>query len=175
MSLTLTGGPPSFVEVPDEDLDAGEILTQAILQAINADVDWAVVSIEDFWGYYKNGETVQLPTSAADGYNYTRQELLYTWEIWDTHPATGACNGTQSAPGVGAASGSGTILQMGFNVNQGTGAVACEVDYYQQSAAETNTNDGVLLVHTLARRLSGLQTLYSYIVGTQIVTNPGAL
>jgi len=131
--------------------------------------------IEDFWGFYRNGETVQLPTSTADGYNYSREELLYTWEIYDTHPATGACNGTQTPPATGPQSAAGTILQMGFNVAQATGAVSCQVAYYATGGSQSNTGDGILLVHTLARRLSGLQTLYSYIVGTQLVTDLGAL
>jgi len=173
MSLTLTGGPPTFTEIPDEDLDAGQILTAAILQAINADANWAAVSCEDFWGYYRNRETVALPTSAADGYAYSRMELLYTWEIYDTHPSTGALNGTQSAPTTGPPSGPGPILQMGFYVNQSSGLVNCQVSYYQNNSSETDTTDGILLVHTLARRMSGQQVLYGYIVGTQLATTVG--
>lgn len=168
-SLTLTSA-PTFTEVADDELDPGFVLTQAVMQAINEAVNWAAVSVEDFWGYYKDGEAVVLPVSPADGYTYSREELVYTWEIYDTRPATGALNGTQSAPSTGAASGAGSILQMGFNVDQTTGDVTCKVDYYQQSAAETDTNDGILLVHTLARRMSGLQTYFGYIVGTQVAT-----
>ncbi|MDE2097879.1 MAG: hypothetical protein KGL39_11570 [Patescibacteria group bacterium] len=170
-SLTLSGGPPTFTEVPDDDLDSGLIITAAIMQAINEAVCWAAVSCEDFWGYYQNGETVVTPTSPADGYAYSRQELLYTWEIWDTRPSTGALNGTQTTPTVGPQSGAGSILEMGFNVDQQSGDVACRVDYYQQGGSQSTTTDGVLLVHVLARRLSGLQTYYGYIVGTQVATS----
>jgi len=41
---------------------------------------------------------------------------------------------------------------MGFDVSQATGLVQCEVDYYVQNGAQTNTNDGILLVMVSAKR-----------------------
>lgn len=177
MSLTLTGGPASVAEVPDPDLDSGETLTQAILQAINGDVCFAAVVVEDFWGFYRHGETVVLPVSAADGYNYSRGELLYAWEIFAAGAAPGALNGTQTPPTPGANSGAGQILQMGFNIDQGSGVVSCAVSYYVSGGAQTNTTDGILRIHTLARRLSTNPTVGSVVVypaGTQILVGyPG--
>jgi len=43
---------------------------------------FAAVRTEEFWGYYKNGETVALPVSPADGYAYAREELRYVWSIF---------------------------------------------------------------------------------------------
>lgn len=210
MSLTLTGGAPTFTEVTEPQLDADELLTQAILQAINADSNWAAVAVEDFWGYYKPGETVALPVSPADGYEYTRSELLYCWEIFSTGapPAT-ALMGTQAAPTPGPPSGPGQILAIGFSVDQATGYVGgvieyayvqystegsglsagqagggasstpegvYTVSYYVTNGVQTNTQDGILMVRTLARRLSINPTesnSVAYQVGGQIVVTSG--
>ena len=179
MSLAITGGPYTFVEVTEPQLDSGEVIAQALLQAINADVLVAVGMVEDFWGYYRVGETVGLPTSPLDGYTYKRSELLYAWEIFSTAAAPGALNGTQAAPAPGAPSGTGQILQMGFSIDQGSGVISgvaqygpvgvageqgtyayinpvgvFSVSYYATKGAQTNTQDGILLVRTLARRMA---------------------
>ena len=117
---------------------------------LNAAAKFGVVRNEQFWGYYRNGETVGLPTSPADGYVYARNELVYTWSIYWTGAATGACNGTQVAPARGATSGSGTMLQVGALVDQATGVVTTNVSYYK--TAQTDTNDGILLVTVHAQR-----------------------
>jgi len=121
------------------------------MKQLNADAKFAAVRCEQFWGYYKNGETVALPISAADGYAYSRPELLYSHSWYWTGAATGPCNGTQTPPPRGATSGQGTLLQLGADVNQLTGAVSTNVSYYKSS--ESDTNDGILLVVILAQRL----------------------
>ena len=166
-------------------------------------MNFAAVVVEDFWGYYKHGETVILPQSGADLYNYARHELLYSWEIFSTGaPPSTPLLGTHTTPPPGLPSGVGQILQMGFNVNQGTGYVSglaqfgpvsiageqgvfvqgqnyegvFTVSYYTNKGAQTNTQDGILLVHTIARRLSSNavagSSIASLVNGQVVVTGP---
>jgi hypothetical protein len=148
MSLTLTAQ-PGFTELPDSTFDAGGPLTSASMKSLNADAKFGAVRNEQFWGYYRNGETVALPTSPIDGYEYSRAELLYSWSIYWTASAPSACNGTHT-PSTGATGGAGTFLQMRSNVDQSTGAVSTMVSYYKSS--QTDTTDGILMVMIHAQR-----------------------
>ena len=91
MSLTLTAQ-PGFTELPDNDFDAGAPASDSNMKALNAAAKFGVVRNEQFYGYYANGETVVLPVSPADGYAYSRQELLYSWSVYWTGSATGPCS-----------------------------------------------------------------------------------
>jgi hypothetical protein len=151
-SLVLTSQ-PGFTEVPDSAFDAGNAVTAAILKALNAAAKFAAVRDEEFRGYYKNGETVQLPVSLADGYAYSREELRYDWSIYGTGGAPSSpLNGTQTPPTHGANAGGGNLLSVNFNIDQATGLVSCDIAYYIQGGAQTNTHDGILMVTTFAKR-----------------------
>jgi hypothetical protein len=149
MSLTLSAQ-PGFTEIAEASFNAGATLSATVMKALNADAKFAAVRNEQFWGYYCHGETVQLPVSPADGYEYSREELVYTWSIYWTGSATAACNGTQTPPTLGSTTGGGTILQQGFNIDQATGEVSCRVDYY--NGGTNVTTDGILLVMVHAQR-----------------------
>lgn len=149
MSLSL-GSEPGFTDLPDSTFNTGNPITQTMLESMSSNAEFAAVRNEQFWGYYRNGETVELPTSPSDGYNYSRDELVYSWSIYWTGSAPNPLNGTQSPPVGGATSGQGTLLQMQYNVNQSTGLVACTTSYYKTS--EQDTNDGILMVITHAQR-----------------------
>jgi hypothetical protein len=143
---------PGFTDIADTAFDPGQAATDTDLKALNDNAKFAAVRSEEFWGYYQHGETVALPVSLADGYQYAREELLYAWAVVWTGAGPGNLNGTQEAPTPGATSGAGVVLQMGFSVNQGTGEVSCVVSYWKDSVGQSNTNDGILLVHTFAKR-----------------------
>jgi hypothetical protein len=143
---------PGFAEIPDSSFDAGNPLTAANMKALNAAAKFAAVRGEEFWGYYQDGEVVVLPVSLADGYAYAREELLYTFSIYHTGSGPGSLNGVQTPPSRGAGTGAGNLLGFGFDVDQATGLVSCNVSYYVQNGAQTYTKDGILLVHTLAKR-----------------------
>jgi hypothetical protein len=151
-TLILTSS-PGFAEVPDSTFDGGNPASAANFKALNSAAKFAAVRTEEFWGFYKNAETVVLPVSVADGYAYAREELQYTYEIFHTGgaPATPLA-GSQVVPGKGAGSGPGNLLAFGFVVGQATGLVVCNVSYYVAGGAQTDTNDGILIVHTCARR-----------------------
>ena len=149
MSLTLMSQ-PGFTELVDSTWDAGNPITASNMKSLNADAKFSAVSNEQFWGYYRNGETVVLPVSTADGYEYSQSELVYAWSWYWTGSAPTALNGTQSPPVGGATSGQGTLLSMSANVNQLTGLVSTVVSYYK--TAEQDVNDGILMVITHAQR-----------------------
>ncbi len=150
-SLNLTEQ-PGFTEIPDNTFDAGNAAAAAGMKALNAAAKFAAVRTEEFWGYYKHGETVQLPVSPADGYAYSREELLYVWSLFHSAAPPGTpLNGTQEPQMPGATSGDGTLLAFGAHVDQATGLVSVQVDYYKTQ--HMVTHDGILLVHTLAKRL----------------------
>src|SRR5258707_6200354 len=123
---------PGFAEIPDSTFDAGNAAGAANFKALNAAAKFAAVRSEEFWGYYRNGETVSLPFSPADGNAYVQAELRYVWTIYHTGgaPATPLA-GSQVLPGRGATGGPGTLLSFGFTVDQGSGLVACNVSYYK--------------------------------------------
>ncbi len=143
---------PGFTEIDDSVFDAGNTASESDMKALNAAAKFAAVRPESFWGWYKHGETVELPVSLADGYEYTREELVYSWSVWWTGaPPGGACAGTQTPPARGATSGQGQLLQMGFDVDQATGLVDCFVSYFKTS--QMDTTDGILMVVTHALRM----------------------
>lgn len=149
MSLTL-GSQPGFVEIADSVFDAGNPVSDASLKALSSAAKFAAVRNEQFYGYYRDGETVQLPQSPADDYQYSRAELRYSWSIYWSGSATGPCNGTETPPTKGATTGQGQLLQNGGNVDQGTGLVSCWASYFK--TGQEDTNDGILLVITHAQR-----------------------
>lgn len=153
MATLILSTQPGFSEIPDSAFDAGNPLTAANAKALNSAAKFAAVRSEEFWGYYKHGETVQLPISAADGYAYSRDELRYSFDIfWTGAPPGSPLNGTQTTPSRGATGGAGHLLQMGFGVDQATGVVDCLVSYHKDGGAQTDTQDGILMVTTYAKR-----------------------
>jgi hypothetical protein len=149
MSLTL-GTQPGFTEVGDSIFNVGNPVSDSALKALNAAAKFAVVRNEQFFGYYKDGETVALPTSPADGYAYQRSELRYSWSRYWSGSAGSACAGTQTPPTRGVTTGQGMLVQFGDSIDQATGLVGCVTSYYKTS--QTDTSDGILLVITHAQR-----------------------
>ena len=149
MSLSLTSQ-PGFTELPDATFDDGNPATSAVFKALNADAKFGAVRNEQFWGYYGNGETVVLPVSPVDGYQYTRAELIYTFSWYWSGGSPGSLNGTQVAPTRGSTSGQGTMLQFGADINNATGLVSTKVSYYKSN--QMDTTDGILKVTVHAQR-----------------------
>ena len=148
-SLTLSSQ-PGFTDLAASLFDAGNTVSDTTAKALNDAARFAAVRNEQFWGFYRNGETVGLPTSPADGYTYARNELLYSWSFYWTGSAVAALLGTHSTPTRGATTGGGTLLQAGAFVDPATGAVSTNVSYFK--TAQVDTNDGILVVVTHAQR-----------------------
>ncbi len=152
MSLALSES-PGFAEIPSATFDDGNPVSAETAKALNANAAFAAVRNEQFWGFYKHGETVQLPASPADGYAYAREELLYSWSVyWTAGAPAGALNGTQSLPNRGATGGAGHLLQTGAFVNPVSGDVTIDTSYHKDGGSQGDTNDGILLVITHAQR-----------------------
>ena len=144
---------PGFSDVPDSAFDAAAPVTSANLKAICENSKFAALRNEQFWGYYKNGEVVNLPVSPIDGYEYGRDELLYSWSVYGTQgPPAGAVQGSQTLPVMTHNGGAGEMLYTLAWVDQATGAVNSTIAYYVPGGAQTNVNDGVLMVITHAQR-----------------------
>jgi hypothetical protein len=153
---------PGAVDLPDANLAADQPVTDYTLTKISNNAKFAAVRPETFYGWYRSGESVVLPTSAVDGYHYTRAELEYEIAASSTRaPASGAAtNGATTKPGIASGnSGAGNLYWTDFWVEEkneaSPGLVHCFVSYYVQGGAETITNDGFVKVRTIATRLSG--------------------
>ena len=151
---------PGAVDIPDSNLAADQPVTDYALTKVSNNAKFAAVRPETFYGWYRNGETVALPTSPVDGYHYVRAELEYEVAAWCSRsPAGGsATNGaTTKPPRANSNDGPGTLFLMDFWVEErneaNPGLVHCEVHYWSDGT-ETGTNGGFVKVRTLATRLS---------------------
>lgn len=144
MTFTLQT-PPGFSDLPDSVLDAEKSALGLKLARISGNTEFGAVRPEIFFGKYKDGETVQIPTSEVDGYTYQRDELIYLWGIFST---VNASSGWVTGPG--------PLWYCAWKVDQGTGAVSC-IEWYRNSEGDIQQNsgtstDGVLMVTTIAIR-----------------------
>ena len=74
---------PGFVDLPDSLLAANKFAMGLFFQRILANAKFGIVRPEVFTAQYKHGDTVDLPTSPVDGYQYQRDELIYLWHyVW---------------------------------------------------------------------------------------------
>jgi hypothetical protein len=150
MSLTLTSQ-PGFTEIPVSTFADGNPASDSAFKSLNAATKFAAVRNEQFYGYYANGQTVVLPVSPADGYQYSREELMYAWSLYSSSSPTDFEPGQETPPVTGPPSGSGTLLGIGpWWVDQATGVVHLTTSYFKSS--QSVTTDGILCVITHAQR-----------------------
>jgi hypothetical protein len=152
---------PGFVDLPDSALAADQPLTDYSLVKISNNAKFAVVRPETFYGWYRDGEVVQLPVSPVDGYVYSRAELEYEVAAWCSRSPAGDAqtNGALTKPACASVNdGPGSLFFMDFWVEEkneaNPGLVRCRVDYWSDGN-ETVTNGGFVKVRTIATRLSG--------------------
>ena len=151
---------PGAVDLPDSNLATDQPLTDYSLTKISSNAKFAAVRPETFYGWYKNGEIVQVPTSAVDGYVYARSELEYEVAAWDSRPpASGqTANGAPAKPvRASVNSAAGNLFDAFFHVEEKSesnpGLVHCFVSYWD-NGTEHQTNSGMVKVRTIATRLS---------------------
>ena len=150
---------PGAVDLPDGNLAADQPLTDYDLVKISNNAKFGAVRPETFYGWYRNGETVLLPTSPADGYQYSRGELEYEVAAWCSRSPSGATNGAPTKPArANLNDGPGVLFLMDFWVEEkneaNSGLVHCEVNYWN-NGNEVQTYGGFVKVRTIATRLSG--------------------
>lgn len=133
-----------FADLQNSVLSAEDPALAIHASMIINNAQFGMVRIEFFQDKYHDGDTVILPTSPIDGYNYTRDELLYFWNLKSTQNA-----------GTGWLTGPDCLWYLNHNVDQVTGDVSSE-EWYRKSSVHNpdgaKSNDGVLLVTTVAQR-----------------------
>lgn len=140
MPFTLTQIPGLF-DLPDSLLDSGDGAIDATLSKIASNAKFGAVCVEFFQGEFRDGDEVPLPISSADGYRYSRDELIYFREV----RATG--NPSAVAP-----SAPGQLLFLMPALDSATGKVSMLTGYYVQGGQQTNTNDGLLALTVIGIR-----------------------
>ena len=147
---------PGFTDLNDSLLTANSAYaTGFLLSAVKDDIAAGTVMPEFFQGFYTHGQTVPLPISPVDGYQYQQNELAYAWEVMNT-----------VSMGSGLPSANGGLLWGQWFCDQSSGLVTCIEAYYVPGGAQTNTNDGVLKVTTIGVRGKQLRKMTATITGT---------
>ncbi len=154
ITLLLSGGltlrsTPGFCDIPDSSFAAGQKALGINLAKISENAEFGMVRFELFYGTYTDGETVDLPVSTVDGYQYSADELLYLWV-----PKSSV------NPGTGWASAEEALWYCNWQVDQWQsalspgGGVHCQEWYtwIHSSKPNTQSNDGILGVWTIAQR-----------------------
>jgi hypothetical protein len=161
MSQLIISTIPGFVDLPDATIAADQPLTDYSVTKISNNAKFAALRPETFYGWYKNGESVLIPTSAVDGYLYARSELEYEVAAWCSRspdPASATAGALTKPARASVNDGSGTLFLMDFWVEEkneaNPGLMHCEVHYWN-SGTEVITNGGFVKVRTIATRLSG--------------------
>lgn len=146
---------PGVVDLPGANIAAHQVLTDDTLVKIVQNAKWACVRPEFiFMGFYKHGDTIPLPISPVDGYQYSQSEITYDFELYTTRgPNTDFVSGQATEP-------SQSITQPAnlywtyFDVDDSTGQVYSQVSYYTPGGSESITNDGIIRVTAACQRLS---------------------
>lgn len=131
---------PGFSDQPDSALASGTFSLGLELAKINQNAAFGMVRMEFFQGIYQNGDTVTLPISSVDGYEYQQSEVTYLWTVYSS------CN-----PSNGWITGPSALWYAEWFVDQDTGIVTCQ-EWYRNDAQSGVSNDGFLQVFTIGQR-----------------------
>lgn len=143
--LVISGGlilntQPGFNDQPDSALVAGNYAMGLQMAKISGNAALGMCRMEFFQDIYTNGETVDLPISPVDGYQYAMDELTFVWGVWSTaNDSNGWITGPQA------------LWYCAWDVDQETGLVSC-TEWYRADGAAGVSNDGHLQVFTIAQR-----------------------
>jgi hypothetical protein len=132
---------PGFSDQPDSTLAAGNYAIGNQMAKISGNAALGMVRLEFFQGVYTNGQTVNLPVSPVDGYQYQLSELLFSWAVYNTADLN---NGWISAANM-------ALWYANWNVDPLTGKVTSE-EWYRNNYASQFSNDGHLQVFIIAQR-----------------------
>lgn len=143
--IVISGGlilntPPGFSDQPDSSLAAGQYALGSQLAKISGNAALGMCRMEFFQGIYTDGETVVLPISPVDGYQYSLDELTFVWGIYSTADDN---NGWITGPEA--------LWFCNWDVDQETGLVSC-TEWYRADGDKGVSNDGHLIVTTIAQR-----------------------
>jgi len=144
-SLDMPGG---WCDIPASAWAAGNVGVEDLLVALNSMVRFAATCDEYIAAApQRSGNSVALPASPDDGYNYSRSEALYAFAVQ-----------ASPNPDTGKNSAGGNVLFFHDFIAQDTGLVTSVVNYYVQGGQESSSNDGLLCVLLILRRGAGNRT-----------------
>ena len=147
---------PGFFDLSDDCLQAGQPCTDDFLLKISHNAKFAAVRSKlIYMGFYANGNTVPTPVDPDDGYTYSREECQFVCNLFSNRsPAPGFVPG-QAGPPAQSNSQPGTLYNWpgAYDVNDATGLVSLRNSYWQ-NGQEIFSNDGILKVYAVCRRLS---------------------
>ena len=135
---------PGYTDLSDTALTAENPSFGIHVEAISANAAFGKVRTEIFHGLYFHGDTVETPVSPIDGYPYERNECIYFYNI---AVSTNKDSGWIQI-------GSGSLWFTNWFVDQSTGAVT-SLEWYRNTGSggtRTETNDGQIIVYTIAHR-----------------------
>jgi len=135
---------PGYTDLSDTVLTADSPAFGIHVEAMSANAAFGKVRTEIFQGMYFNGDTVPLPVSPIDKYQYSREECIYFYNVaLSTNKDSGWIQ-----------VGCGSLWFTNWFVDQATGAVS-SLQWYRNGGsggARTETNDGQIIVYTIAHR-----------------------
>jgi|HubBroStandDraft_2_1064218.scaffolds.fasta_scaffold02392_2 hypothetical protein len=163
MGLTLEV-PPGYSDLSDSALATPSPTFGLDLLKIYDNAVFGLTRPEIFITPQVNGDTVALPVSPIDGYTYQQSELIYMWGIRSTADQTS-----------GWITGKDSQWYFACEVDQATGKVFMDM-WYRRSGSDyqgVHTNDGQLLVYTIAQRQNDTLVMasspsYSAITGSTV-------
>jgi len=135
---------PGYTDLDNAALQTDQPAFGIHVEAISSNAAFGKVRIEVFHGLYFNGDVVPTPVSEIDKYQYTRAECTYFYNI---AVSTNKDSGWIQI-------GSGSLWFTNWFVDQGTGKVS-SLQWYRNGGsggARTETNDGQIIVYTIATR-----------------------
>jgi hypothetical protein len=148
---------PGYTDLSNTALVANNPAFGIHVEAISANAAFGKVRTEIFHSLHFHGDTVPTPVSPIDKYVYSRDECIYFYNI---AVSTNKDSGWIQI-------GSGSLWFTNWFVDQSTGQVT-SLEWYRNGGsggARTETNDGQIIVYTIAHRqrttllMSGIPTL----------------
>jgi hypothetical protein len=134
---------PGFSDVSTSNFASGSLARGLDLIKVSENAAFGMARLEVFYGEYSNGQTVNLPVSPIDGYQYQRDELTYIWSVRSTvNPSSGWASAEQA------------LWIANWFVDQTNGKVFTEEWYAWIHGAKqpVQSSDGILSVFTVAQR-----------------------
>jgi len=134
---------PGFSDLANAALVVDKPALGIHVAMISNNAAFGLVRMELFQDRFQHGDTVYLPVSKVDGYNYSRDELLYAWTV-----------GQSGAHNSGWLTGPDCLWYANWKVDQLTGEVTSD-EWYRRSGHNDDanrTNDGTVRVTTIAQR-----------------------
>lgn len=129
----------NFAEIADSVFAAGQSLRASTVKQLNRNIGQAVCTPE-FFGFtnYSNGNTIALPTSPLDGYTYSRAELMYVFDWYNTGPSSNP---------------TGRISLINATIDSATGNVTINAWRFDSGASGVALrHEGVIRVLVIAHR-----------------------